>query len=473
MEQFFGFLPYVGWVLIAITILVFVHEMGHFLTAKLFKMRVDKFSVGFPPKIIGKTVGDTEYVIGATPLGGYVKIAGMVDESMDTDSLHSEPEPWEFRSKPVWQRIIVITAGVIFNVILAAIIFICLKLAYGDQYIPAENVNGIYVADSSLAYNIGIRTGDRIIAVSGKELERYDDLTGKALLGDPLTFTVLREGRELTLNGPDDIMTQLGRAGDEGLGINLLPSVIAQVEGEAALSIGLQSYDKITAINGNRVGFWSEIAPLMQETQGEPIAIEWERSLDMADTTMALPENVERIAVTSSTVTYNATVTPMLSEDTGMYVLGVYRPNEGMMEGLLGIRKDELSVSRAIVLGINETWSNTGAIVTSLSRIVTGREDFRENLGGPVMVAKVTKEAADAGVRYFWRIVAMLSITLAIMNILPIPALDGGHLVFLLYEGITRREPSLKVRMALQQIGMVLLLVLMTFLVFNDVLRWG
>lgn len=473
MEQVLEFLPYIGWVLVAITILVFVHEMGHFLTAKMFNMRVDKFSVGFPPKIIGKTVGETEYVIGATPLGGYVKIAGMVDESLDTETINSEPEPWEFRSKPVWQRIVVITAGVIFNVILAAIIFICLKLAYGDQYIPAENVQGIYVADSSLAHNIGFRTGDKILAVSGKKLERYDDLSGKALLADPLTFTVNRSGRELVLDGPEDIMTQLGRAGDSGLGISLMPSVISQVSGEAAQSIGLQPWDKIRGINGTPIAFWDEMNGLIQKTKGEPILVEWERELERADTSLALPESVKISDVSNGLVTYEAVVAPTYNEPGGNYILGVYGATEEMMSQLLGIRKENLSLDRAVVLGLNETWANTGAIVTSLGRIFSGREDFRENLGGPVMVAKVTREAADAGIRYFWRIVAMLSITLAIMNILPIPALDGGHLVFLIYEGITRREPSVKVRMALQQIGMVLLLVFMTFLVFNDVLRWG
>ena len=473
MEQVLEFLPYIGWVLVAITILVFVHEMGHFLTAKMFNMRVDKFSVGFPPKIIGKTVGETEYVLGATPLGGYVKIAGMVDESLDTETMNSEPEPWEFRSKPVWQRIVVITAGVIFNVILAAIIFICLKLAYGDQYIPAENVQGIHVADSSLAHNIGFRTGDRILAVSGKKLERYGDLSGKALLADPLTFTVNRDGQELVLDGPEDIMTQLGRAGDRGLGISLMPSVISRVSGDAALSIGLQPWDKITGINGTSIDFWDEMNGLIQKTKGEPILVEWERELERADTSLALPESVKISDVSNGLVTYEAVVSPTYNEPGGNYILGVYGASEEMMSQLLGIRKENLSLDRAVVLGLNETWANTGAIVTSLGRIFSGREDFRENLGGPVMVAKVTREAADAGIRYFWRIVAMLSITLAIMNILPIPALDGGHLVFLIYEGITRREPSVKVRMALQQIGMVLLLVFMTFLVFNDVLRWG
>ena len=473
MEQVVEILSTIGWVLLAITILVFVHEMGHFLTAKLFNMRVDKFSVGFPPKIFGAKFGDTEYVLGATPLGGYVKIAGMVDESMDTGFSQSEPQPWEFRSKPVWQRIIVITAGVIFNVILAAIIFIGLKYAYGDQYIPAENVEGVFVADSSLAYNIGLRTGDRILAVSDQPLERYDDLEGEALLADPLTFTVLRNGRELTFDGPEDIMTQLGRAGETGLGISLQPSIISRiVENSAASTIGLQSYDRISSINGNPVQFWLQMTDLIQASEGKPMDIQWERSLEYADTTIALPESVQVVEIDSQSITYAASVAPQFSESVDGYMLGVAPPDFEMLSAVLGIRKDNLSFNRAIVLGLDETWVNTRTIVTSLNRIFTGREDFRDNLGGPVMVAKVTKEAADAGLRYFWRIVALLSITLAIMNILPIPALDGGHLVFLIYEGITRREPSLKVRMWLQQIGMVLLLVFMTFLVFNDILRW-
>ena len=186
MEALTEILSYAFWVLLAITILVFVHEMGHFLFAKLFNMRVDRFSVGFPPKIFGKKIGETEYVIGATPLGGYVKIAGMVDESMDTDFTGSEPEPWEFRSKPVWQRIVVITAGVIFNVLLACIIFIGLKYVYGESYIPAENVRSVYVAEGSLAYEMGLRTGDRIVEVSGNEPERFSDLLDvQALLALP------------------------------------------------------------------------------------------------------------------------------------------------------------------------------------------------------------------------------------------------------------------------------------------------
>ena len=472
MEQVLEILSYVGWVLLAITILVFVHEMGHFLTAKLFKMRVDKFSVGFPPKIFGAKFGETEYVIGATPLGGYVKIAGMVDESMDTDFVDSTPEPWEFRSKPVWQRIIVITAGVIFNVILAAIIFIGLKYTYGESYVPAENVEGLYISDGSLAYNMGLRTGDRIVAVGDEEIERFDDIEALALLADPLTITVLRDGEQMTFDGPHDIMTQLGRAGEERLGIGVQPSLISStVGGSAAELVGMQPYDQISSINGTEVQFWQQMTDLIQGSEGQPFELEWQRSVARVDSTAELAASVSVVERNASYWTYRAEVQPRLDEASNRYMLGVAPPTPAMVAEAIGYKEREVSFAEAVSLGLDETWVSSITIVTSLKRIFTGRENLRDNLGGPVAVAKVTKEAADAGPLFFWRIVAMLSITLAIMNILPIPALDGGHLVFLIYEGLTRREPSLKVRMWLQQVGMVLLLVFMTFLVFNDILR--
>lgn len=470
MEFAVEILSTIGWVLLAITILVFVHEMGHFLTAKMFNMRVDKFSVGFPPKIFGKQIGETMYVLGATPLGGYVKIAGMVDESMDTEFANSEPEPWEFRAKPVWQRIVVITAGVIFNVILAAIIFISLKYAYGDSYIPMDNVEHVYVAEGSIAHNIGLRTGDRIVAVGGERLDRFNDLDERALLSDPLTFTVARDGEELVFQGPDDIMTQLGKAGDARLGISVMPNMISQVDKDTpAEAIGLRADDKITMLNGQPIAFWSQIIDTMTGAEGAPISVQWERSA--AADTAAVPDRTQKVAARADVVVYEAELVPKYLEGEDRYVLGVHAPTNEMIAEFLGYRYEQVPFARAVSMGMEETWSSSAAIVTSLKRIFTGREDFRENLGGPVRVAQVTKQAADAGAFSFWRIVAMLSITLAIMNILPIPALDGGHLVFLIYEGITRREPSLKVRMWLQQIGMVLLLVFMTFLVFNDIIR--
>ena len=439
----------------AIMILVFVHEMGHFLFAKLFKMRVDRFSVGFPPKIVGKKVGETEYVIGATPLGGYVKIAGMVDESMDTEFAGSEPEPWEFRAKPVWQRIIVIIAGVTFNIILAALIFIGLKYAYGETQPLALEDGTVYVADSSLAAEkIGLRTGDRILAISGQPFDANSSGDSMVdLLADSLTIEVDRGGQRLVLRGPDDIMTQIQDAGDGGLfglGLYNQPSVVGEViDGRPAKEAGLQTGDRIVSIDGEPVIFWLHLTQMIQQSEGRPLAVEWVR-----------PGAASTDAGVGPDGRYRATITATLDED-GQYRIGIGLPE----------RRETYSFGQAIGTGIADTWLNTKAIVINLKRIFTGREDLRKNLGGPVMVAKITGQAAQRGGEAFWTIVALLSITLAIVNILPIPALDGGHLVFLLYEGITRREPSLKVRMITQQVGMVLLLTLMAFLVFNDILR--
>ena len=476
MEVVSEILVSVFWVLVAITILVFVHEMGHFLFAKLFKMRVDRFSIGFPPKLVGKQIGETEYVIGATPLGGYVKIAGMIDESMDDDFLETEPQPWEYRAKPVWQRMVVITAGVIFNVILAAVIFAGLKMAYGDRYVPAENVGGVYVADSSLAYEMGLRTGDRILTIGGEAPERYSDLQGVSLLADPLTIEVERDRETLELEGPPDVMTRLSRSGGF-FGIDLTPTIVEGVaEESAAAEAGVQAGDRVVAIGGEPVAFWAEMTTLIQRSQGEPILVEYARPDSLAEQTSAsgdeeTPSVAERVGARDGAQLYQARVAPQFIEDEDRYVLGILPPTNETLARVFGERRESYGLFGAVAAGVEETWTTTALIVVSLKRIFTGRDSFRENVGGPIAIAQVTRQAARAGARSFWNIVAMLSITLAIMNILPIPALDGGHLMFLIYEAIARREPSLRIRMVMQQVGMILLLVFMTFVIFNDILR--
>lgn len=441
------------WILVtfvpALMILVFVHELGHFLAARLFGMRVDRFSIGFPPNIAKKKIGQTEYVLGITPLGGYVKIAGMIDESMDTDFEDKPPEPDEYRSKPIWQRMIVISAGVVFNVLLAFVVFAMLLAVYGDSR-PAYTEDGsIYVADSSLAADdIGLRTGDRLLSIGGTE---FDPATAgdrlMPLLADHLTFRVERNGQELLLEGPDDIMTRIQEASDGGLygmGMFNWPSIIGEVSpGSPADDAGLQEGDRITGINGKQVRFWPEMTELIKASHGDSLRISWTR-----------PASGDQLL--------HAWLIPEAAAVDGIYRIGVLLPQ----------LRESVPLPKALVAGIASTWDNTRVIATSLSRIASGRESVRENLGGPVMVAQVIGQAARSGPFAFWNIVAVLSITLAIVNILPIPVLDGGHLVFLVYEAIVRREPSFRFRMITQQVGLALLGLLMVFLILNDILRW-
>lgn len=427
----------------ALFVLVLVHELGHFLTAKFFKMRVDRFSIGFPPKLIGKKVGETEYVIGATPLGGYVKIAGMIDESMDTDYLDQEPADDEFRSKPVWQRMIVISAGVIFNMILAVVIYAGLSFSYGEQKVPLKNVGQIYVPDSSLVADAGFKTGDRLVGVNGEEVEYFAELRSpSAITTSNLQYLVQRNGNTQIINIPDGFLDRLN---DEPfLDLSLaLPSQIGEVgEGTPADSVGLKAGDKIIAINNQSTTYWVDMAQTIKQSKG----------------TLALT-----VVRSSDTLQYAVAPDPSNNQ------IGIAPVDPNNIFDPITIKPGPLE---SITMGYNRSEDMLVGIVQSLSQLVTGDVSVRKNLGGPVAIASATKTFTDrAGFQGFLLITAMLSITLAIMNILPIPVLDGGHLVFLIYEGITRREPSAKVRMVLQQIGFILLIALMIFATFNDILR--
>ncbi len=459
MDATLNFLPYIGWVLLAIMILVFIHELGHYLFAKLFKMKVDKFSVGFPPKIIGKKIGETEYVLGLTPLGGYVKIAGMVDESMDTEVLDTEPKPYEFRAKPVWQRIVVITGGVLFNLILAAIIFIGMKVVYGEIYPPA--VGAVMVSESSVAHDMGLRTGDLITGVNGKPVEALEGLGGmeEVLLANPLIIDLERGGELIRLEGPSDMMTRLNTSG-VNFGINFSAALVGViVEDSPAEAAGLMRGDRILSVGDSVITFFEDIQPALQATNGSSFVMRFVRSDTVltvgSGPAVMLPDSLQMVDGTIFEVSMTA------DKSNDQFIMGIFPM----------FRFKRYGFGQAIVSGVGETFVNTRLVAASLKRIFVGQDSFRQNIGGPVMIAKATKEAADAGARYFWNIVAMLSITLAIINILPIPALDGGHLVFLIYEGIVRKEPSLKLRMALQQVGMVILLAFMVFVIFNDIVK--
>lgn len=463
MELLVSILSSTLWFLLALTILVFVHELGHFLTAKYFGMRVERFSIGFPPTILGRHYGNTEYAIGALPLGGYVKISGMIDESLDTDHVEEEPEPWEFRAKPVWQRIVVISAGVVFNAVLAVLIFGGLRWSQGDTYIPAQDVGQVYVADSSVAYEVGLRTGDRIVKVNGEKFERFEQMSPSSLVAaDSLTITVLRDGERQTLVGPSNIISRLSRArnNDQGFGLELPPTIGEVEPGSPADSVGLRVGDRIHTIGADTVRYWGEISSTLQETNGEEVTIRWFR----VDSLVSDPGEGMRAKVVRTTeagYVFEGRIAAEYNSQFDRYLLGVRSPGRTRAYG----------PGEAFTAGVVDTWTYARNIVVTLKRIVVGRDSLTESLGGPVMIAKVTSEAAAAGQGFYWQLVAALSITLAIMNILPIPALDGGQLVFLLYEAVARRRPSVRVRLVAQQVGMILLLGFMAFLIFNDILR--
>jgi len=427
----------------AIFILVTIHELGHFLAAKYFKMRVDKFSIGFPPKIFSFKKGETQYVLGATPLGGYVSIAGMIDESMDDEFLEQEPKEDEFRSKPVWQRMIVITAGVIFNAILAVIIYTGIALSYGEEVIPIESVDNLYIPEESVAYDIGFRTGDRIIGINGERVEYFNDIFNPAAItGRDLSFMIVRDGSVQNLSTPPNFLDQIGEEGFLNQN-NTLPSRISMVlEGSPAEEAGFQPGDQVVSINGEPIDYWIQLVDIIQNADGE------------------LEFTVQRNGTLK-----NMSVTP----DPETNQIGIAPPNP---REIYEVQTLNFNLAQAIGQGYQKSEDTFVGILQGIGMMFSGDISVRQNLGGPVAIASVTKQATDSrGFLGFWEITAFLSITLAIMNMLPIPALDGGHFMFLLYEGITRREPSAKVRMGLQQIGFLFLIGLIILVTFNDILR--
>ncbi|MFO8030291.1 MAG: RIP metalloprotease RseP [Cyclonatronaceae bacterium] len=446
MEAIFSIFQTILIFIAAIFVLVLVHELGHFLAAKLFGMRVERFSIGFPPRLFGVKKGETDYCVSALPLGGYVKISGMVDESMDDSFESSEPKEYEYRSKPVWQRMIVISAGVIFNMLLAYTIFAVITFSHGVNQIPAENIEGMYIPENSTAEQIGFQTGDRIVAVNDEEIDyirRGQFFSISEITSSSLSFTVERDGEEVTIDPPDDFLDNLARNPEFIELQNALPSKVGAVsEGSPADEAGLQPGDEIVAIDGEEVGYWIQMVKKIQEG-GDKMEFTVRRDSELHEFTIA-PDPDQRIIG-----------------------IAIVDPHE-----YFGYETIQFGLFASIREGVSQAHDTLLGIINGFRQLLTGAISIRENLGGPVAIASVTADVTErGGALGFWNFTAFLSITLALMNILPIPMLDGGHLMFLVYEAITRREPSVKVRMALQQIGFILLISLMIFVTFNDILR--
>lgn len=428
----------VGQLILGLTILVGLHELGHMLAAKWFGMRVEKYAIGFPPKVFGKKIGDTEYMLGLIPLGGFVKISGMVDESMDTEALKEEPKPWEFRAKPAWQRLIVMMGGIIVNVITGIVIFIALTYNYGESYLPASEAKYGIIANE-IGQDIGFQTGDKIVAVNGQKLEKFDEVYSMdALLGRDSYYTVERNGQLIDLQVPVDLMDRLADREDRMFFVQpRQPFKVGQVaKGTGADKAGLQEGDFITMINGKSVKFFHELQEALQANKAKKVSMTIERA--------GKPIKLQAQVSEEGTLGFMPVV-------------------------LLESATREFSLGESIPMGTEQAFGVITANVKGFGKIFRGEVSASKSLSGPIGIAQIFGDTFNW--YKFWNITAMLSMVLAFMNFLPIPALDGGHVVFLTYEMISGRKPSDNFLENAQKVGMVLLLGLMAFAIFNDVFK--
>lgn len=440
--------------ILSLSILVILHEFGHFITAKWFKCRVEKFYLFFDPwfSIFKKKVGDTEYGVGWLPLGGYVKIAGMVDESMDKEQLKQPAQPWEFRSKPAWQRLIIMIGGVTVNVLLAFFIYAMILMVWGEKNIKTDSLKYGIAFNDPLFKDLGFKNGDKIIAVDGKELQDYTDVLKKLLVVDK-SVTIIRDGNKMELGMPVDLIGKLveKRKKSEGPMISpRVPVIVLEIEDSAiAYKNGLRKGDQIIAIDSTKTFFRDEFESIMsKKKKGDPIYVTIERG----DSTLSV-----------------STVSP---EDG---LIGFSSPNQPEQYDSLGIYKytvKKYGFFAAFPAGVKRAGDELGFYIDQFKKILSPQTGAYKGVGGfKAMGSVFSGNGWDW--EHFWTITAFFSIVLAFMNLLPIPALDGGHVVFTLIEMITGRKPSEKFLEYAQIVGMILLLALMLYANGNDWFGWG
>lgn len=428
----------VGQLILGLSILVGLHELGHLLTAKMFGMRVEKFSIGFPPKIIGFQWGETEYSIGAIPLGGFVKISGMVDESMDKEQMSAEPQPWEFRSKPAWQRLIVMLGGVIVNVITGIIIFVVLVHQRGETYYSRDQVieNGIVAYE--IGQQIGFQDGDKVLDINGIPYVSINELSGgEALLSSGGYYSVDRGGEIIKIDIPRGFINSFSNEESMSKFINIrFPFEVQEVAPKsAAEAIGIQKGDKIIAVNDRPIQYFNELQNTLGELKSEKAALTIQRNGEILSKTVDV----------SQEGTIGIAINSLLSPVVKKYAIG-----------------------ESITKGTERAFGVVIVNAKALGKMFTG-EVSTKNVSGPIGMAQIYGNQWD-WVK-FWTITGLISMILAFMNLLPIPALDGGHVMFLLYEMISGRSPSDKFLENAQKVGMVLLLALMVFAIGNDILK--
>jgi regulator of sigma E protease len=429
--------------LLGISILVILHEFGHFIAAKAFKTRVEAFYLFFNPwfSVVKKKIGDTEYGIGWLPLGGYVKISGMIDESMDKEQMDKPAEEWEFRSKPTWQRLIIMLGGVIVNVIVAFFIYAMILFTWGETYIPAQNATyGIYC--DSVAQSIGFRNGDKIVALDGKpigEETTYNQITVQILLDDIKEVTVDRDGRFETVSIPVDFAeTVISNKVTKGLFVEEYPMILDSITSSSpAEAAGLLIGDKIIGINGEKI---SGVVNSTNFFSAEP----------NVEFSFKVLRNSEELDFT------------IISNEDGK--IGI---NYGSLFDYVPLSTKEYGFLESIPAGFYKTGNVLKRYIDQF-KLIFSKAGVKQ-LGGFGSISKLY--GATWNWQNFWEKTALISVMLAVMNLLPIPALDGGHVMFLSYEMITGRKPNEKLMEYAQVAGMMLLLVFMLYANGMDVVR--
>lgn len=431
-----------GQFILSFSILVVLHELGHFIPARLFKTRVEKFYLFFNPgfSLWKKKIGETEYGIGWIPFGGYVKISGMIDESMDKDQMKKEPESWELRSKPAYQRLIVMLGGVIVNVILAIVIFIGIAWFWGEDYLPAKNVSyGVHPSDNAKA--MGIKEGDIVVSIDGNELENFDALEAKLILTNPKTLQVKRNDSIVSLSIPNSLATSIAKFKKTApFVIPRIPVIVDSVGKSSVVTFGnFQKGDTLLSMNGNSIEYQYEFLEVKNKFADSIVLVQLKRGSD--------------------TVLVKALING--SGQIGLFVKLPY--------AIFKTVHKEFGFIQAFPEGVNRCFSTLDNYIQGIKQIFNGKVNPNDSLGSLISIGNTFPSSWDW--ERFWTLTAIFSIILAFMNVLPIPALDGGHALFILFEMITGRKPSDKFMEYAQIVGMVLLFGLMFYALGLDFWR--
>ena len=432
--------------ILSLSLIIVLHELGHFIPAKLFKVRIEKFYLFFDIKysLFKKKIGDTVYGIGWLPLGGYVKMSGIMDESMDKEQMEKPPQPWEYRSKPVWQRLIIILGGVTVNFILSLIIFIGMAYNYGSVEIPLNSIQGGVLITNPIFTEIGFKTGDKIIEADGKQIMTYPDLR-KSIIGTE-TYTVDRDGELIEINMPFDFLGQLSISNDNSTFELRAPYIIQSVSDTSLnKNYDLQQGDIIVSINDQEIKYFDQSIPILDANRNQTVDVE----------------------ISRNNVTYNKMLNVDADGKLGLYT-GASRIDMANL-GYLELVNKSYSFAESIIKGSQNFISFFDSYLDQIAAIFNPTTGAYKGLGGFIAIGNIFPGTWDW--QNFWGVTAFLSIMLGVLNVLPIPLLDGGHAVFLIYEMITGRKPSDKFIETVSIAGLAILLLLVIYANGNDIYK--